>query len=627
MKLREVFILTKTRTLWTRPFVVFSILLLFKIYFSSYIIFDSMLGIRPLLTGLPTICVFILLVELLVRKRKLLAYMILNGLVTFILFGTVMYYKYYGVIVTHHAFKQIGQLGDVKSSVFDILKPYYLIIFVDILILLILIVSSHKVRNWGRTRIRVKPVYICGALAVVLFMSLATILTNKNIVNELKMAEQMGTLNYQLYSIIAKPTVAKPTQHKVEPTTVTQDKVLATKQITNSDIPEHMGEAAGKNIIMIQLESFQDFLIGLSIGGQEITPVLNDLLSGSYYFSNFYQQIGQGNTSDAEYLVNTSLYVPPEGAASQTYSDRQLPSLPRLLKDVGYRSLTFHVNDVTFWDRDKLYPALGFDQYYDRDFFGSKDQIGMGSSDEVLFAKTADELAKLQDDNQKFYAHVISMSNHHPFELPNSKNPIPLPNEYDDTLVGNYLQTAHYTDYALGTFIDKLKESGVWENSMVVIYGDHVGLPMNSLKANEKQLLAELTGKEYNYSEMFNIPLMITVPGVSNGATFEQLGGQVDVMPTIANLAGLSLQNRIYFGQDLLNHEENLLPMRYYLPTGSFINEEAVFVPGKDIQDGTSYLLKQPSAFTEQHQLEFDYQRASQLLQMSDSYVRSLPFR
>ena len=59
------------------------------------------------------------------------------------------------------------------------------------------------------------------------------------------------------------------------------------------------------------MESFQEFLVDLKIDGKEITPNINKLARESQYFPNFYQNVGQGNTSDAEFVVNTSFYIPP----------------------------------------------------------------------------------------------------------------------------------------------------------------------------------------------------------------------------------------------------------------------------------------------------------------------------
>lgn len=57
-----------------------------------------------------------------------------------------------------------------------------------------------------------------------------------------------------------------------------------------------------------------------------------------------------------------------------------------------------------------------------------------------------------------------------------------LPERFEGTLVGDYIRAQNYADYALGLFIDELKQNGVWDNSLIVLYGDHRGLPIFSLK-------------------------------------------------------------------------------------------------------------------------------------------------
>lgn len=80
------------------------------------------------------------------------------------------------------------------------------------------------------------------------------------------------------------------------------------------------------------MESFQNFLINLKIDGQEITPNMNKLAASSFYFPRFYQQVGQGNTSDAEFIVNTSFYVPPDGPATQMYALKSFQAYPSCCK-------------------------------------------------------------------------------------------------------------------------------------------------------------------------------------------------------------------------------------------------------------------------------------------------------
>lgn len=128
---------------------------------------------------------------------------------------------------------------------------------------------------------------------------------NRASMSELTQAEQMGILGYEAYTILDRPDKPVPIAH------IDQTDIDQLKQTTELPAIVEKGAASGRNVIMLQLESFQNFLIGLEVDGQEITPNLNQLARQSLYFPNFYQQVGQGNTSDAEFVVNTSFYTPP----------------------------------------------------------------------------------------------------------------------------------------------------------------------------------------------------------------------------------------------------------------------------------------------------------------------------
>lgn len=78
------------------------------------------------------------------------------------------------------------------------------------------------------------------------------------------------------------------------------------------------------NLIVVQMESFQNFPINLTLNGQEVTPVLNKLAKEGFYFPHVFQQIGPGNTSDAEFMSNTSIYPTAAAAMSTSFGDRQL---------------------------------------------------------------------------------------------------------------------------------------------------------------------------------------------------------------------------------------------------------------------------------------------------------------
>lgn len=595
--------------------------MLLKSYLAWMVIFDDVMPWKPLITEIPFIWLVFSLIEWFASKRKLAAYMSVNLLLTAIFFAAIMYYKYYGVIVTYHALEQVNQVTAVSNSVFSLMDPYYLLIFTDIIVMFVLLWRSDRVKKWKiRHAKKEKRKFVPIVFVFSLMLCLFQIMPNRASMNEIVKAQEMGILNYEAYTIFQQENT-----ELADAKTITQDKINELKGLGASDQEALLsGVAQGKNLIIIQMESYQQFLMNLKIDGKEITPHMNKLARESLYFPNFFQNVGQGNTSDAEFVVNTSFYIPPRGAATQHYADRVLPSLPKLLQAEGYDTATFHTNVVEFWNRGELYKALGFNRYYDKAFFGEDDKLFFGASDDALYSKTAAELKKMHDTGKPFYAQVISMSAHHPYTIPEEKYRMTLPERYDGTFVGDYIRSQNYADDALGKFIEQLKKDGIWDNSMVVVYGDHLGLPIYSLDNKDKELMREIYGRDYNSGDMINIPLIIHGEGLQPEVK-EQVGGQIDLLPTVSNLLGVSLDQQLHFGQDLLNNtDNNLLPERYYLPSGTFINNTTLYIPGIGFEDGTKHPLPSSDEKSTQASQE-EFERALQLLHLSDSYVRQLP--
>lgn len=603
----------------SRPFIIFSMIMFVKAYITWSVIFEEKVFWGVLLTDMPFIWLLFCLVEAFVSRRKMAAYIGINIGITLIFFATIMYFKYYGVIVTYHALNQLNQVAAVKDSVYTIIDPYYVLIFIDLLLIGIWSLRKRKFKHkqerrfaWGRKSVPLIFASLC------LVIAMGNIYQNHASINEFVKAEEMGILGYEAYTVFMNDQLPEEVD-----IALTQQDINALKNI-EPPLDRKLWEAAkGRHIIVIQLESLQTFLLNLRIDGEEVTPHLNELMQEHFTFPYFYQQVGSGNTSDAEFVVNTSFYIPPVGAATAVYGEKVLPSLPKIAKSRGYVAETFHTNTVEFWNRNALYAALGFDRYYDSDYFGLDDVVFFGASDEVLYEKAAARIAKLHDTEQRIYAHVISMTAHHPYTIPEHKQHFVLNEHLQDTLVGEYIVAQHYADKALGQFIAQLKFDGIWEDSLVVLYGDHLGLPNHLLESDDLELLHLLLGHEYSDLDMLNVPLIIAADGITYPAIFEQLGGHIDILPTIANLAGFSLEDHIHFGQDLLNHTDNLLPQRYYLPSGSFIKGHTLFLSGKWYEDGTAYTLDDHES-TESITLH-DFERALELLYLSDSYVSQLP--
>ncbi|QSF44223.1 LTA synthase family protein [Paenibacillus tianjinensis] len=587
----------------------------------------------------PVLLIMGVLSIILPRRMKTAAYWIFNTILSLLLFSASVYFNHFGSVPTYLAFYELNQVFQVKESVESTIQSIDYLFFADLVVMMLYALirrwqrgPAHPVRSYTAGRAtRAQLVVILVAILGGGSLSAYSVHAARSITNELVQAESAGFLNYEVVAAIKaqedngligtgdiKETIAKVEQ--LEAGYPYSNKPAGT-------LPEYFGSQKGKNVIVIQMEAFQNFPLHQSLDGQELTPVLNSLAGEGFYFPHVYQQIGPGNTSDAEFMSNTSIYPIGTLAMSTGFGDRELPSLPRLLRDKGYEAYTFHVNKVGFWNRNELYPALGFNGYYDKGSFKNDHFNAFGASDEQLYITAVEKLAELKQKGTPFYAQLVTASSHHPFKIPDDYKRITLPDNLKGTMLGDYLTAINYTDYAIGTLIDGLKQQGLWDNTVLVLYGDHFGLQPQDVPPEQVE---EALGTPYDSRiSRFNIPLIVHVPGMTQGQTVERTGGQLDILPTVANLLGVSLKDEGFtaFGHDLLNIGRNVVGMRYYLPTGSFFNDEIMFVPGKGFADGTAVSLDTLQPVADFSPYEGDYNYILQLMGLSDEYVKLLPQR
>jgi lipoteichoic acid synthase len=615
------------KQLWKSPFFIITLALFLKMLLLRTFLFNNV-GFKGYLFELGFIIILTSLTELLVPRKVLkISYLMLNLILSMIFFAATLYHEHFGSIITYtslYEFKQLKQVsGSVKATIF--VQDY--LFFADFLIFFILFLFL-KAR--GQTFFRVFPFRKYTVVTLMLIgtaISFSAVKFDNHSVNELVHADQLGVLNYELTTIVKKKTTQFSSLSEASDAINQAEAAFGYQTQTNeTTVPNQFGAAKGKNLIMIQMEAFQNFPINLLLDGVELTPNLNKLARESYYFPHFFQQIGQGNTSDAEFISNTSIYPTGTIPMSTGYGNRSLPSLPKLLADQGYDTNTFHVNDVTFWDRNKLYPALGFDHFYDKPSYVNDNFNVFGASDVELYSVGIEKLKAIQSQNKPFYAQFITASSHHPFKIPEDQKKISIPASLVGKQLGDYLLAINYTDYAIGQFIDQLKANGLWNNTVLIAYGDHFGLQPQD---NDPAFVSQELGITYQPDvSRFNIPLFIHVPK-QKSKVIDQVGGQLDIMPTVANLLGISLRQETYIhlGEDLLNIDKNVFGMRYYLPTGSFFNNDILFIPGKSFEDGKAVSLKTLEPVIDFTQYKADYDYVMNLMHMSDGYVQLLPRR
>lgn len=322
----------------------------------------------------------------------------------------------------------------------------------------------------------------------------------------------------------------------------------------------YFGKAKGKNIIIIHLESFQQFLINDKVNGQEVTPFLNSLYNdkNTMSFDNFYHEVGQGRTSDAENMLETGLFGLPEGSLfTKLGSDNTFQAAPAILSQKeGYTSAVFHGNVGSFWNRTSVYKNMGYNYFFDSSYFNKSDDstLGFGMKDKLMLSESVKYLEQLQ---QPFYAKFITVTNHYPFQLTDEDKDDFTPPNTDNSTVNGYFETAHYLDNSLKEFFNYLKSSGIYDNSMIVLYGDHYGLS-NSQNTDLAPVLGidSKDWTDFNDSQMQKVPFMIHMKGLKGGIN-HTYGGEIDVLPTLLHLAGINTKQYVQLGTDLLSKQHN----------------------------------------------------------------------
>ena len=397
---------------------------------------------------------------------------------------------------------------------------------------------------------------------------------------------------------------------------------------------EYYGIAKGRNVIYVHLESFQQFLIDykLQMEGKEyeVTPFLNSLYhsNSTLAFSNIFNQVKAGKTSDAETMIETGLFGLNQGSFMVNYggTNTQQAAPFILSKNGDYTSAVFHGNTGSFWNRNTAYKQWGYNYFFDASYFTKQDETNSfqyGLNDKIMFKDSIKYLEHLQ---QPFYAKYITVSNHYPYttSLIGDEIGFPLADTKDETING-YFATANYLDSAVKAFFDYLKESGLYENSIIVLYGDHYGISNSRNPA-----LAPLINKNsetwssYDNAMLQRVPYMVVIPGMEKGKIIDTFGGQIDMLPTLEHLLGIDSKNYLQVGQDLLSSQHQQIVA--FRSTNNFVTPKYTSYSGRiyNTQTGEEITLPDESTTAE---LEAIRTAANTQLKMSDAIQTGDLFR
>lgn len=319
--------------------------------------------------------------------------------------------------------------------------------------------------------------------------------------------------------------------------------------LTQAQSNEYTGIYEGKNVIFLQLEGLDNWLLNA-----EDTPTLYGMLSESLVFENHYSYYnGGGSTFNSEFAVNTGFITPISYMRNAyTFSGNCYDySLPNLFKAEGYRANAFHMNTREYYSRGLNYDSWGYDNYF-------------SLLDSTTYADVTYELDRELIENELFYKelfrqegpflhYVITYTPHTPFTTDSELGELLAKIHYPDGKVPEMDEEecarffAAETDYAVELLLQALKDNGLYENTVIVAFADHYLYTLNDKTALETYKITE--DNRINHT-----PFFIWSAGQEREVV-EKVNSQLDIMPTVLNLFGIEYVPEYYIGTDIFRED------------------------------------------------------------------------
>lgn len=537
-------------------------------------------------------------------------YLVLILFFTFLCIGNTIYYEFYQSYLSINLLSTASMLGAVDDSLFDKLHFYQFLylLFPIIFIILNSCINKRKSSNYNLNRKKYffRTLICGGALLLIILTTLTSADTSRFVKqwNREYLVQKYGLYVYTVNDLIQSVQPKINTLFGYDSAAKKFRDYYSCKWDNSKKTNKYTNYFKGKNVIVIHAESIQNFLIDLKINGKEVTPNLNRISKEGMYFNRFYPQISVGTSSDTEFTFNTGLMPSSSGTVFVNYYDRLYYGTPKYFSDLGYYTFSTHANNADYWNRKIMHKNLGYQNFIAKDSFDIPNEddmewVGLGLSDKSFFKQLIPKLLEIKQNNKLFYGTVITLSNHSPFKdidkygefdvnmlytyTDNDGNKVESSASYlEDTNMGNYIKSAHYADEALGQFFSDLESSGLLENTVVILYGDHEArLSKNqfNLLYNYDPLMDSINeNKEdyyeinnYSYDLLKNTPLIMWSSEKKYNKVISDVMGMYDVLPTLANMFGF--EEKYSLGNDIFSKNEKIV----VFPNGNVLTNKVYY--------------------------------------------------
>lgn len=507
-------------------------------------------------------------------KTKNRYILVTSIILSVVLYANAVFYRFFTDFITLPVLFQTSNFGDLGTSAAESIYWSDIFYFTDVVVIIIAMkwLKIREATSVIKPTVR-RAYFVLTAAILFLNLGLSEIerpqLLTRSFDREM-LVKNIGSYNYHLYDLyIQSKSHAQRALADGSELVEVNNYVRSNQAEPNAEM---FGLAKGRNLIVISMESLQNFVINNDMNGYEVTPFLNSLTQDkdTFYFSNFYHQTGLGKTSDSEFLVENSLYPLSGGAVFFTHSGNKFHSMSESLNEQGYFTNVMHPNNKSFWNRDMMYQALSIQKYYDVNSYvvNEGDAVNWGMKDIPFFEQSVRHMKEMP---QPFYSRLITLTNHYPFDLDEEDQLIP-PYDSNSRTLNKYFQSVRYMDEALKKLFDELKEQGLYDNSIIVMYGDHYGISENHNKAMSQYLEKEIT--PYESAKLQRVPFFVHIPNSGKGGEITETAGQIDIRPTILHLLGVETAKDMQLGADVFSNEhEDFVIFR----NGGFVTDKLVF--------------------------------------------------
>ena len=529
-------------------------------FYQNTIAVAEPIGIETILGTLFFLIIVVSAICILPNRARIVTGLMVSFFISLLLFSDNIYYTFSNNFLSVAQITNL-QYGDEIASTLPMLLEWKQIwYFADIIILLILIATKVlKIEKKPKKTLKQKGMKIGAGVIGVICCSILMIQYvekgNQLSYNKDMQIREATIYGYHIYdiqnAINIKASTAYKTKEQMEEAYQTLKQQYDSKYY---QIPDDLeGVLVGKNVIVLQLESVQEFVLHQEINGEEITPNLNRFLEDNVEFSNMFMQ-SYSTTADSEHSTITSLYPMENGMAFSKYYTNQYDDLFKMFHENGYYTSYMHGNYPYFWNRGNVYGRMEVDELDLKEQFENlSENINGDLSDELLYRQA---VQKLKTQEQPFISYIVSASSHTPYILEGlqdrSKVTIDV-GEYKDTYFGNYLEAVNYADYAFGVFLEELKKEDLYDDTAILVFGDHNGLSMY-----QEEMMDFLKQKNPNLDDIdlklnyIRVACGFKIPGIEK-QKIEKTVSKLDIKPTLTYLAGI--EDRIFIRYEYVWNE------------------------------------------------------------------------